>query len=124
MKNYDEYMRILSSLKDDKEIIKYTNYFSLLPCLMIIDKLMKRKNTGKKPFSVTFDYQKRNAELDQAIDLIETSLEKNELNVTEINQLLSNCLETICLAKQEIKNQSLKGDFNWVEKEISNIVEQ
>lgn len=122
MKSYEEYLILLQGTKTEKEEIEFVKYFSLLPMLLVIEKLMKRKNSGKKPFSTAFEYEKRITEIDNTIDLIDTRLSTGKTDNEKVEEALKKCVETIRKAQEEIKSASLKGDFCWVEKEITSIL--
>lgn len=89
---------------------KYTALLSVLPLLSMLQKLLCRKQNGKKPFSTSFDYPSKMNRIQEIEKRIYDVSPNEELNESLKDDLLT-LSEIASLAKEEIRLESLKGDF-------------
>lgn len=119
--NYDEYLNHLS--KKENADLCYASLVSLLPFFPLSLKLLERKNRGKKPFSIGFCYdEKKKTILDMEKYLMD-ALDKEDFSKEELKKKLAGFSSILSEAKEEIKNQGLKNDFDYMIKEIRNVTE-
>ena len=91
---------------------------SLEPILSMLDKLMSRKENGKKPFS-TFSAKEAIGKIEETEKLIQTWIEKKHtLEEKDLNALKT--IEGYCdLAIQEIRMESMKQDFLYLKDSVA-----
>lgn len=81
-----------------------------LPCLSMLQKLLMRKNQGKKPFSPSFEAEKRIRQIQETMEQIQ---QEGVLPASMISNL-QEAAETSLVATAEIKMESLRNDFIWI----------
>lgn len=81
-----------------------------LPCLSMLQKLLMRKNQGKKPFSPSFEAEKRIRQIQETMEQIQ---QEGVLPASMISNLQA-AAETSLVATAEIKMESLRNDFIWI----------
>ncbi len=124
MKNsFDNYLDKLSSIKDENKRITYSSLVSSLPSLLMLKKLLIRKNQGKKPFDKDFEYEKKIAAIDETVSYIESMLVKKDFFDAKEKRALIDCSLIASLAVDNVKMESLKADFRWISQEIKDISE-
>ncbi|MFA6829894.1 MAG: hypothetical protein WCR67_04255 [Bacilli bacterium] len=122
MKNYDEIIDGIESISDNQRRLKYSALASSLPLISVIRKLIYRKNEGKKPFTPEFSFEKKVRLLDDANNDLQKILSAELLDCLHAVERLNDIRQISLLASQEIKNESLKGDFLFVIRQIDNII--
>ena len=101
----DEYWKRACQAKGEREML----LLSLLPCLGMLQKLLSRKEHGKKPFSPQFDYEERIKEIESCRHL----LQEGKGDVLSVLKPLPPLCDCSCL---EIKTQSLREDILWLKR--------
>lgn len=81
-----------------------------LPCLGMLQKLMMRKNQGKKPFSPSFEAEKRIRQIQETMEQIQ----QEEVLPASVILDLQAAAEASLAATAEIKMESLRNDFIWI----------
>lgn len=89
---------------------KYTALLSALPLISMLQKLLCRKQNGKKPFSPSFDYLSKVNKIQEIEKKIYDVSLKEEYDDSLKDDLIA-LSEIASLAKEEIRLESLKGDF-------------
>ncbi|MFA6861413.1 MAG: hypothetical protein WCR56_03425 [Bacilli bacterium] len=112
--NYDEYLKRCGTITDERKRISYSILVSVLSALLMLTKLLNRKEKGKKPFSSEFDFESSMSSLKKTISVIEDSLTKREFLNPEIILGLKEASRINLAASKEIKMASLKEDFDWI----------
>ena len=124
MKNsFDNYLDKISSIKDENKRITYSSLVSSLPSLLMLKKLLIRKNQGKKPFDKNFEYEKKIGTIDETFSYIESMLVKKDFFDAKEKKALNDCSLIASLAVDNVKMESLKADFRWISQEIKDISE-
>ena len=97
-------------------------YASLLPLLNMSHKLLTRKNNGKKPFSHDFHFDLKIHLIEQSHEQIVSFIKdkKGEVNLSLLKEI---SLDLIA-ATSEIKIESLVNDFNYLSKQIDEIIKK
>ena len=116
--NYDEYLNHLS--KKENADLCYASLVSLLPFFPLSLKLME-KNRGKKPFSAEFCYEEKRKRILESEKRLKDSLEKDMISKNEIKEELLCFSSILSEAKEEIKNQGLRNDFDYMIEETRNV---
>lgn len=98
----DEYLRRTRSVHDESAML----LLSLLPALGMLQKLLYRKEHGKRPFSEGFAYARREEEIRN----LRQSLLQGRESPSELLSVVSTC-ET---ALAEIRTKSLRDDVLWL----------
>lgn len=112
---YEKRIKACASSQDERLMA----ILAILPSLRMLDKLLTRKNNGKKPFSAEFDYEGRIKQVHDVEKLLVKAMEEGikEEDVSELKKVA----ETSLLATKEIKMESLKNDFYWICDNISSL---
>lgn len=119
--NYDEYLNHLS--KKENADLCYASLVSLLPFFPLSLKLMERKNRGKKPFSAEFCYEEKRKRILESEKRLKDSLEKDMISKNEIKEELLCFSSILSEAKEEIKNQGLRNDFDYMVSELKSVTD-
>lgn len=106
--DFDLYFKKMRSLPNEDE---HMALLAVLPPIGMLLKLMNRKQSGKKPFSDTFDFEGKIDEMMKAKALIEEELVKKEIDKEACKKALRSLNEIALSAEKEIKLASLKGDY-------------
>ncbi len=124
MKNsFDNYIDKLSSIKDENKRITYSSLVSSLPSLLMLKKLLIRKNQGKKPFDKDFEYEKKIAAIDETVSYIESMLVKKDFFDAKEKRALIDCSLIASSAVDNVKMESLKADFSWISQDIKDLAD-
>lgn len=124
MKNsFDNYLDKLSSIKDENKRITYSSLVSSLPSLLMLKKLLIRKNQGKKPFDKDFEYEKKIAAIDETVSYIESMLVKKDFFDAKEKRALIDCSLIASSAVDNVKMESLKADFSWISQDIKDLAD-
>ncbi len=124
MKNsFDNYLDKISSIKDENKRITYSSLVSSLPSLLMLKKLLIRKNQGKKPFDKDFEYEKKIAAIDETVSYIESMLVKKDFFDAKEKRALIDCSLIASSAVDNVKMESLKADFSWISQDIKDLAD-
>ena len=93
---------------------------SCLPALAMLEKLMTRKERGKKPYSEGFCFEERLKALKEAQQRLLSALEEGNADERLVIACLEPLAQTTEMACQEVRMASLKEDFVWIGKTIRN----
>lgn len=100
----------LKKRRKAQESEKYTALLSALPLLSMLQKLLIRKQNGKKPYSMSFDFSSKMEEIKKTENKILDVSKALTIDDT-IKEDLMSIAEIASLAKEETRLESLKGDF-------------
>ena len=113
--DYDVYLEHIEQSKDID--IVYAGLVSLLPFFPLSLKLLERKNRGKKPFYDSFCYETKTKEIKEIQDSFLHVLEKKDVSMEGICEKLNGFVSILSEAESEIRNESLRKDFEYMIKE-------
>ncbi len=108
------------SLKGDHGSDMRAVLLSSLPDIAMAKKLISRKQNGKKKFSDDFDFDGTMHFIDMGEKSIYNQLQSGKIMVQDDISYFTS-LHDICLkAKDEIRMESLKGDFEYLSESFMN----
>lgn len=103
----------LKKRRKAQEPEKYTALLSALPLLSMLQKLLVRKQNGKKPYSLSFDFSSKMEEIKKTENKI-LDVSKTLTVDDSIKEDLMSISGIASLAKEETRLESLKGDFAYL----------
>ena len=118
--DYDNYLDRIGKSQDIDMV--YAGLVSLLPFFPLSLKLLERKNRGKKPFSSAFGYEGKRKEIEKTKELLEKTLDKKDSCPDGICERLDGFVSILAEAKEEIRNEGLKKDFDYMISEVKTVV--
>ena len=118
---YQDYLTVIGGIRDEDKAFRYASYVSVLPVLSLAEKLLRRKNTGKKPFPAEFHYAERLTRLDNIRTSAEKTLMTVDADFDTLDRDFKEAESIIMAAKAEIRSASMRGDLDWVLTEIQSV---
>jgi soluble cytochrome b562 len=115
---YDNYVNKVSSKRNKKEKERYSLSTSSLPLILFAKKLIYRKNSGKKPFSIEFNYENNMNIIISNYDEIEKELNNKKIDYSLISKKIDEIASIILKASAEIKMESLRKDFLFLNEQL------
>ena len=112
--DYQKVTRYYLNIKDEKKSINYAYLLNTIPAFALLFKLLERKQKGKCKFSAYFNYDMTVKRLSLACKTIKDELEQHEFEYGKIINYLKIAIEIVDKAIKEIKMDSLKNDFKWI----------
>ncbi len=109
----DRYLEAVSATgREETDLI----LLSLLPGLGMLNKLLTRKERGKRPFSPSFGFSARIQEIQELTQLLLSERGR------EGKELLERLAETCDRAVEEIRTPSLQEDIRWLGEGFENAI--
>lgn len=123
MNEIEKQYRKLNGKKDsDKKAV----LLSALPDIAILKKLLNRKQNGKKKFPDSFSFEETMSSITSFESSIEKQLSQDDINYQDDIILFRKISDIALKAKDEVRMESLKGDFEYLHQsflEDANVLE-
>jgi hypothetical protein len=114
------------NLNGKKDSDKKAVLLSALPDIAILKKLLNRKQNGKKKFSDAFSFDETMSSITSFESSIKKQLSQDDINYQDDTISFRKLSDIALKAKDEVKMESLKGDFEYLHQsfwEDANVLE-
>lgn len=119
----NELNKYYKSLCGDKDSDITMVLLSSLPHLSMMEKLFKRKQDGKKKFSLEFQYDKKIDEISKVKEKILSDLKTKDYQLDSYISMFQSLAKISSLAREEVKMNSLKNDFDYLSQSFLDNIE-
>jgi hypothetical protein len=119
MKNsYDALLKRIHKISKEDAKDKAAAAASLIPEILMLKKLILRKQAGKRPFSAAFDAPKKIRILEEAVTDIQRTILGSE-SAFSLKEALNGTIQIADDARAEITSDSMAADVLWIHGNLS-----